>query len=59
MSLWACETPIYVQIESKDAIFVTFQTQIGLSAFFLRPGSMGIAPLQHKGRLTLSFSPTW
>lgn len=26
--------------------------------FFLRPGSMGVAPLQHKRRLILSFSPT-
>lgn len=34
-------------------------SQIGLSAFVPQAGSMGIAPLQYKGRLTLSFSPAW
>lgn len=34
-------------------------SQIGLTAFFLRLDSVEIAPLQHKGRPNLPFSPPW
>lgn len=69
LMLWLCSepgplSPSYLVFPKCFVVTLTvasndLTSQIGLTAFFLRLDSVEIAPLQHKGRPNLPFSPPW